>query len=347
MQKSYDKRIVTMSTTGSDALALLAVMGMFVGLLAIRPKETKENFAGMNYPMKYKVSREIVHPHPGTCTTPQVVCRCGAMYDDDECTCGATSAAVIAAQTGGGMHNYAVSGNYQTSLQQAVDSVKCHSDPPPVCARPCPPPPRHGVTIDPYHPISDRHMISEYVTGNPVVNDDHIYGPVPKKCIRTSAPASSGCVDSCEAPVQVCDRQDTGFCALPVSDMRSIQTCVVDTDDGLVPNPIVYDRLIYANARSRLRGGSDWIRGDLPIVPVLPQCDPNSLVWGRPSVTPHIDLNQGAMHVLGGFDNCTQQKLQKLMEASSSGTLGTFSGIRVEDTVVDPCTTDVHVLSTH
>jgi len=90
--------------------------------------------------------------------------------------------------------------------------------------------------------------------------------------------------------------------------------------------PVIYDRFIYANSRSRLRGQADPIRGDLPIVPQLPSSDTNSGVWFRPSVTPHIDLQRGALAVTGGYENTTNNQLRSLMNASIDGTLGTFGG---------------------
>lgn len=81
---------------------------------------------------------------------------------------------------------------------------------------------------------------------------------------------------------------------------------------------IVYDRMIYTSKRSRLRSLSDPIRGDLPIVPILPDKD-NKDIWFRPSVTPHLDLNHGAMNVLTDSDSSHQ--LNALMHASKRGTL--------------------------
>lgn len=90
--------------------------------------------------------------------------------------------------------------------------------------------------------------------------------------------------------------------------------------------PIIYDRFIYANQRSRLQGLGDRIRGDLPIVPCLPDSNPSSGVWFRPSVTPHIDLTQGALNVMGGSNNETSHALKELMQASVAGTLPAFGG---------------------
>ena len=62
------------------------------------------------------------------------------------------------------------------------------------------------------------------------------------------------------------------------------------------------------------------IRGDLAIVP----CDAD---WFRPSVTPHVDLQQGAMNVMGGIGNEQGESLDKLIYASSGFTDTALSGI--------------------
>jgi len=89
-----------------------------------------------------------------------------------------------------------------------------------------------------------------------------------------------------------------------------------------VSQPIVYDRYIYANQRSRLYGLGDPIRGDLPIVPYNGD-------WFRPSVQPNIDLRDGAMMVMAGQDNATARNTMALMRAASGDTMGTFAGAPV------------------
>ena len=70
--------------------------------------------------------------------------------------------------------------------------------------------------------------------------------------------------------------------SLPVGTMNSINAL------GDIEQPIIYDRYVYANRNSSLRSQGDPIRGDLPIVPCAAE-------WFRPSVQPHIDLQQGAL----------------------------------------------------
>lgn len=89
-----------------------------------------------------------------------------------------------------------------------------------------------------------------------------------------------------------------------------------------VAQPIVYDRYIYANQRSRLYGLGDPIRGDLPIVPYNGD-------WFRPSVQPNIDLRDGAMMILAGQDNATARSTMALMRQSSGNTMNTFAGAPV------------------
>ena len=93
---------------------------------------------------------------------------------------------------------------------------------------------------------------------------------------------------------------------LPLGDMTTVNA------SGDVSQPVIYDRLIYANQKSRLAALGDPIRGDLPIVPCAPE-------WFRPSVHPHIDLREGAMAVMGGIDNSTARSLYKLQRAATDG----------------------------
>jgi Family of unknown function (DUF5850) len=100
--------------------------------------------------------------------------------------------------------------------------------------------------------------------------------------------------------------------ALPVANMSALNAA------GESIQPIVYQQYTFANRNSRLRSQGDPIRGDLPIVPC-------SSDWFRPSVNPNLDLQQGAMNVMGGFDNSTSKALSALMY-NSSGNSQTVSG---------------------
>ncbi len=108
---------------------------------------------------------------------------------------------------------------------------------------------------------------------------------------------------------------------VPVGDMT-----VVDAM-GQTVQPIVYDRYIYANRNSRLRSLGDMIRGDLPIVPCAAE-------WFRPSVHPHIDLQQGALNVVAGWGNDTAQATAALIHASSGNADTTIAGADVSSQFV-------------
>lgn len=104
--------------------------------------------------------------------------------------------------------------------------------------------------------------------------------------------------------------------ALPVANMSALNAA------GESVQPIVYDRYIYSNRNSRLRSQGDPIRGDLPIVPCAAD-------WFRPSVHPNLDLQQGAMNVMGGFDNETSTALASLIYNSSGNAETTIGGVNM------------------
>jgi len=105
---------------------------------------------------------------------------------------------------------------------------------------------------------------------------------------------------------------------LPVGDMTTVNA------DGEVGNPLIYNRLIYANRNSYLRSLGDPIRGDLPIVP----CNSD---WFRPSVHPSIDLREGALNVLAGLENEQGQALSSLIHTASGNTDLTLGGVYIPD----------------
>lgn len=105
--------------------------------------------------------------------------------------------------------------------------------------------------------------------------------------------------------------------SLPVQPMGGM---VVNDLGQEVQQPVIYDRLVFANQKSRLREGADPIRGDLPIAPVRNE-------WFRPNVHPNIDLNSGALAVIGGLDLDTSKQLLDLQNAASGGLLDVGSGI--------------------
>lgn len=117
-----------------------------------------------------------------------------------------------------------------------------------------------------------------------------------------------------------------------VNDVRSIGGNAMSTDtvaypqesDGEINQPIIYDRYIYANRKSKLRSGGDPIRGDLPIVP-------DSGNWFTPSVHPNIDLQPGAINVLAGVNNDTNKQLANLIYNASGRADTTIGGVNMSD----------------
>jgi hypothetical protein len=86
----------------------------------------------------------------------------------------------------------------------------------------------------------------------------------------------------------------------------------VQSAGGLVEQPIIYDRFVFANQKSRLYGLGDPIRGDV-------KCSPVQDGWFRPSVHPNIDLRAGAMQILNGINNDIPNELSALQSAYSYG----------------------------
>jgi hypothetical protein len=79
---------------------------------------------------------------------------------------------------------------------------------------------------------------------------------------------------------------------------------------GQMEQPIVYDRFVFANQKSRLYGLGDPIRGDIPIAP-------NKSDWFQVSVHPNTDLRAGAMNIMGGMNNTTQNEVYALQNLST------------------------------
>jgi len=122
---------------------------------------------------------------------------------------------------------------------------------------------------------------------------------------------------------------DAGASAWPTSTVEEPNRATIISDDGQISQPIVYDRYIYANKNSRQRGAGDPIRGDLPIVPV-------SGNWFIPSQanSPSINLQQGAMNVMGGVNNETNNALANLIWNASGGTETTIGGVDMANTTM-------------
>jgi hypothetical protein len=103
---------------------------------------------------------------------------------------------------------------------------------------------------------------------------------------------------------------------IPVDSMDAVN------ESGDVGQPIMYDRFVFSQARSRLRGQGDPIRGDLPIAP-------NTGGWFTPSAVPSNDLREGAINVIAGSDNETNRTLANYIYASSGNTQSAIGGVNM------------------
>lgn len=294
-------------------LSIIAFIGLAI-FMNIQ-KKIIENFAGMPFPMTWKINREVAVP------------RCNKKPK-----------------------MFSVSGNYQSSLSPRFSNVDGYGWKIRY-RKPC-----QEVMGVPEHPLTYyKNTVDAF---NPIV--ENFDGVCPKRYDAKGCNMPPLCDlsrldvnDKCGG--KKCPQSATVSSMLPVTDMRTINAMTsVQTRENAqdiqgaitecgAPSsvcednqqPIVYDRLIYANARSRLRGAGDPIRGDLPIVPVLPESNPDSLIMFRPSTVPSIDLQQGALTVMGGYDNTTQKQLNTLIQRGSDGTLGTFAGTPINNNQIN------------
>jgi hypothetical protein len=106
----------------------------------------------------------------------------------------------------------------------------------------------------------------------------------------------------------------------------------ISPDGEITGMPIIYDRLMHANRNSRSRGQGDFIRGDLPIDGSVV---PHGWFKASSSSTPHLSLNQGAMHVLGGIDNSNIRAMTSIIHDGSGGTSSTIAGVNLSSTEIN------------
>jgi hypothetical protein len=143
-----------------------------------------------------------------------------------------------------------------------------------------------GIPLDPHNPYSADYTAGDY---NQVVN------------MAVGAGAVNG---------------------WPTDTIAELDQASFMTQDGEMVQPIVYDRFIYANRNSRLRGQGDPIRGDLPITPMT-----GNWMIPRDSFNPNQVLQQGAINVMAGVNNETSNSLANLIYNTSGGTETTIGGV--------------------
>lgn len=107
-----------------------------------------------------------------------------------------------------------------------------------------------------------------------------------------------------------------------VSSMFPVGTMETVGSDGDSTQAIIYNRQIYANRNSKLRGQGDWIRGD-----IVPCCASGEhQAWVPKSTNPNNDLNQGSLAVIGGVDNSNLKNMAALMNNSTGES--TIAGVQ-------------------
>ena len=84
-----------------------------------------------------------------------------------------------------------------------------------------------------------------------------------------------------------------------------------------------FNRIMYANKKSKLRSHGDPIRGDLAITP----CQSG---WFSVYPNINVDLQAGAMNVMSGA-NAGNSDLLNLMVKSSGGSISTYAGVDLKD----------------
>jgi len=126
--------------------------------------------------------------------------------------------------------------------------------------------------------------------------------------------------DGKPAPVvsQPCTDNPTSA-SLPVGTMTTMDAL------GNPEQFVVMNRLMNTNLKSRKRSLGDPIRGDLAITP----CQQG---WFSVYPTINVDLNPGAMNVLGGHQvGESNSKLMELLMNASGGARTTFGGVDFSD----------------
>jgi hypothetical protein len=162
-----------------------------------------------------------------------------------------------------------------------------------------------GTSIRVRPPSSDNSA----VPSNPMGYYDNILIETPKIKENFKSDKVNDMIKSQQNYVEAVDM-------LPASDLSDF--------GGPQNQPIVWDRYMFANQKSRLAAKGDFIRGDLVFPSPIPSGPANSQVpgtynWYIPSAHAHIDLNAGALAAMGGIDNSNTNELLAL-QAASAGT---------------------------
>ena len=117
---------------------------------------------------------------------------------------------------------------------------------------------------------------------------------------------------------------------LPTSALAGGAAAIAASGDGNAfdagDQPVMFDRNIFANIVGRNFNQGDYIRGDLAIAP-------NNSGWFQVSANPSIDLQPGALAVLGGTFNEQGQSIASLVNMASGGTKTAISGVNMSSSI--------------
>ena len=128
---------------------------------------------------------------------------------------------------------------------------------------------------------------------------------------------------------QVLDKVYSGSNYPDATDSLPVGTMTTIDAEGNVTEPVVYTRYMFANRKSYLRSQGDPIRGDLAIVP----CEGN---WFSVHPNVNLDLQEGAMNVMGGIANEQGRSLSQLIFDASGQADTTIAGVNLADTNITP-----------
>lgn len=191
-------------------------------------------------------------------------------------------------------------------------------------------PEKKNLAVDPSNPMLLASMVEK-----PKLKEQFDYPPT------SSSTQYQQKYDSLTKPYAALPNNKEIISELPVQSM--------DTSNGSEV-PLVMDRFIVSNLKSYRYGAGDFIRGDLPIAPILPQSDPYSAIMFRPSTAPSIDLNPGAMAIMGGAYNENVRDTVQLQLQSNAGLRNTFAGDawnRNSDTVLGSVGMNMNMNQSH
>jgi hypothetical protein len=169
-----------------------------------------------------------------------------------------------------------------------------------------------------YNVPSSAHLAAPVENFQHVVKEDYCGCSTPNCNKNGSVPMNDPTVMSSDYSNgnygNMVDSADMKGSVSGVIDQIPMGTMETTNSLGESENVVMANRLIFANPNSRLRALGDPIRGDLPITP----CNTG---WFQVSVNPNLDLQAGAMNVMGGVQNETNNGTAAVINAQAGSTV--------------------------